>query len=151
MATDREPVCSNEDKAIRDSVQQLVQGIRADMQVTPYIVVICHWSTGIIRQRMSSSKTSFKLGHFNAVIISNFDVAKEVLQRDALADRPQLYFHNFFMKFKNIGKHTYSTFLKEKANDSDQVVLCCVVLCRAGALKRERLEGTAQVYTATPA
>lgn len=52
-----------------------------------------------------STKKSFKLGHFNAVIISDYDVAKEVLQKDALADRPQLYYHRFFMNFKNIGEH----------------------------------------------
>jgi hypothetical protein len=51
-----------------------------------------------------SATTSFKAGQYNAIIIADYNLAKQATKMEELADRPQLPCMQFFMKEANAGK-----------------------------------------------
>ena len=44
-----------------------------------------------------------KLGSEIFIVVSDYEIAKDMLNRDELADRPQWPFFHFYMKFNNSG------------------------------------------------
>ena len=50
---------------------------------------------------------SIKVGSVQEVVVSDYDVAKDILNREELSDRPQWAFYHYYMKYNNAGKHYF--------------------------------------------
>ncbi|CAG0919870.1 unnamed protein product [Notodromas monacha] len=60
---------------------------------------ICYWEWGLTYGKIFS----IQVGQLEAVVVTDFDLAKEANAKEELSERPQFYFLHFLMKFKNAG------------------------------------------------